>query len=99
MFPNPQEALPLPPSPSLERYKKIAKELVAACKSGDEKAIAEWSRRWVEGLIRLSGVTFNRDLPANPGQWIDKVEDFARRTLHEKCTVTAAQFVIARSHG
>jgi ankyrin repeat protein len=96
MFPNPQDALPLPASPSLERYKKIAKELVAACKSDN---IAGWSREWVEGLVRLSGVTFNRDLPANPGQWIDKVEDFARRTLHEKCTLTAAQFVIARSHG
>ncbi len=99
MFPNPQDALPLPPSPSLERYKKIAKELVAACKSGDEKAIATWARRWVEGLVRLSGVTFTRDLPANREQWVDKVEDFARRTLREKCTVTAAQFVIARSHG
>jgi ankyrin repeat protein len=99
MFPNPQDALPLPASPSLERYKKIAKELVAACKSDDEKAIAEWARQWVEGLIRLSGVTFNRDLPANAGQWIDNVEVFARRTLREKCTLTAAQFVIARSHG
>ncbi len=87
MFPNPQDALPLPASPSLERYRKIAKELVAACKSGN---IAGWSREWVEGLVRLSGVTFNRDLPANAGQWIDKVEDFARRTLREKCTLTAA---------
>ena len=32
MFPNPQDALPLPPQPSIERYKKIAKELVKACK-------------------------------------------------------------------
>jgi ankyrin repeat protein len=99
MFPNPQDALPLPASPSLERYKRIAKELVAACKSDDEKAIAEWARQWVEGLIRLSGVTFNRDLPVNAAQWIDNVEDFARRTLREKCTLAAAQFVIARSHG
>ena len=28
MFPNPQESLPLPISPSLERYKKIAKGYV-----------------------------------------------------------------------
>ena len=99
MFPNPQDALPLPASPSLERYKKIAKELVAACKSDDDKSIAEWARQWVENLVRLSGVTFSRDLPVNAGQWIDDVEDFARRTLREKCTLTAAQFVIARSHG
>ena len=96
MFPNPQDALPLPASPSLERYKKIAKELVKACKSDN---IAAWTREWVEGVVRLSGVKFNRDPPASAGHWIDKVEDFARRTLREKCTLTAAQFVIARSHG
>ena len=28
MLPNPQDALPLPPRPSLERYKKLAKQLV-----------------------------------------------------------------------
>ena len=32
MFPNPQSALPLPPRPSLERYRKIAKDLVKACR-------------------------------------------------------------------
>ena len=89
-FPNPQDALPLPASPSLERYKKIAKELVAACKADE---IPAWARQWVEGLIRLSGVRFNRDRAAS------NVEDFARRTLKGKCTLTAAQFVIARSHG
>src|SRR6266852_2446136 len=99
MFPNPQDVLPLPASPSLERYKKIAKELVAARKSDDEKAVAEWSRRWVEGLVRLSGVTFTRDLPANTEEWIREVDDFAQRTLRGKCSITGAQFVIARSHG
>jgi len=28
MFPSPQTALPLPPRPNVERYKKLAKELV-----------------------------------------------------------------------
>lgn len=32
MFPNPQDALPLPPHPNLEQYKKLAKELVKACR-------------------------------------------------------------------
>ena len=36
---NPQGALPLPPRPSVERYRKLAKELVKACKSGDEDAV------------------------------------------------------------
>src|SRR2546423_10968245 len=90
MFPNPQDSLPLPASPSLERYRKISKDLVAACKSND---ISEWARQWVEGLVRLSGVT------EKGGQWINKVEEFSRRTLRDKCKLTAAQFLIARSHG
>ncbi|MFN2512787.1 MAG: ankyrin repeat domain-containing protein [Pyrinomonadaceae bacterium] len=32
MFPNPQDALPLPPHPNLEQYKKLAKGLVKACR-------------------------------------------------------------------
>ena len=47
MFPNPQSALPLPPRPSLERYKKLAKELVKACQSGDETAIGDWAEQWI----------------------------------------------------
>lgn len=44
MFPNPQAALPLPPRPNLEQYKKLAKELVRACKAG---TIAAWAEAWV----------------------------------------------------
>jgi hypothetical protein len=46
MFPKPQDALPLPPRPSLERYRKLAKELVKASKSG---AIGGWAERWLRG--------------------------------------------------
>jgi hypothetical protein len=35
MFPNSQDALPLPRRPDLERYKKLAGDLVQACKSPD----------------------------------------------------------------
>lgn len=28
MYPNPQDALPLPPHPSVEQYRKLAKDLV-----------------------------------------------------------------------
>src|SRR5436189_6038293 len=47
MFPNPQDALPLPPHPSLEQYKKRAKDLVKACRSGDPEAIRAWAREWL----------------------------------------------------
>jgi hypothetical protein len=48
MYPNPQDVLPLPPRPSLEQYKKRAKELVKACRSGDADAIGAWALRWID---------------------------------------------------
>ena len=68
MFPNPQSALPLPQRPSLEYYRKLAKELVKAGKAGSLQAD-------------------------------DPLREFALRALAERCTLTGAQFVIARSHG
>jgi len=52
MFPNPQDALPLPARPHLEQYKKQAKELVKACKSADPGAIHAWAAKWVETLTK-----------------------------------------------
>jgi ankyrin repeat protein len=48
MFPNLQDALPLPPRPNVEQYKTLAKDLVKACKAGTISAWAEASagRRW-----------------------------------------------------
>jgi len=68
MFPNPQSALPLPARPNLERYRKLAKELVKAGKSSSLQAD-------------------------------DPIQEFALRMFSESCTLTGAQFVIARSHG
>ena len=56
MFPNPQDALPLPPRPNLERYKKLAKQLVESCKSGDEKAIGDWSEQWDSDARKTGGM-------------------------------------------
>jgi ankyrin repeat protein len=93
MFPNPQDALPLPSRPSVERYKKLAKELVKAAKSGDETAIGEWAERWIRSLAKLTGPKSRQS-----DRW-NGLEEFARRKLSEKCTLADAQFVIARSHG
>jgi len=81
MFPNPQDALPLPPRPNLERYRKLAKELVKASKSG---TIGNWAEKWLHG---------------GTDQSINNVEEFAKHKLSGKCTLTSAQFVIARSYG
>ena len=95
-MPNPQDVLPLPPRPSLERYRKLAKELVKAGKSQDENAISEWTNQWIETLARhasgkLSLAEKNRDA--------NLTESFAREKLAERCTLSNAQFVIARTHG
>jgi hypothetical protein len=76
---NPWDALPLPPRPSLERYRKLAKQLVKAQKTD---AIHEWAARWIGTPA------------ARP------IERFAREKLAESGPkLTAAQFVMARSHG
>ncbi len=56
MFPNAQDALPLPLRPNLERYKRIAKDLVKACKSVDPDAIGDWAEVWVKMLVQRSGI-------------------------------------------
>jgi hypothetical protein len=92
MFPNPQDALPLPASPDLEQYRKLAKDLVKACHAG---TIAAWADRWMASL------------PAGSDRkTIDRaamdVEEFATRTLTRAarhCLLADAQFVLARSHG
>jgi hypothetical protein len=103
MFPNPQAALPLPTRPNLEQYKKLAKDLVTACKSADPDAMGVWAANWIETLVRLAGLTITPQLPVRVESWVDQVEDFARRKLSSsegpKCALAGAQFVIARSHG
>jgi ankyrin repeat protein len=105
MFPNPQTALPLPPHPNLQQYKKLAKELVKACKSGDLGAIKDWAAKWIEALVKLTRLTITPQLPVRVEAWIEQVEEFARKRLSAagpptaKCALSDAQFVIARSHG
>ncbi len=95
MFPNPQDALPLPARPSLEQYRKLAKDLVKACTSGDPRAIGAWTDRWIASLLAGSQQR-SRDHAAH------QVEEFAVRTMtagKRTCVLADAQFVLARSHG
>jgi ankyrin repeat protein len=102
MFPNAQDALPLPRRPNLERYKKLAKDLVSACKSDEEDAIAEWTEKWVTALVKQCDVKFFRPLPVIAARWTDQVAGFVQRTINEydgRCRVGDAQSIIARAHG
>lgn len=83
MFPNPQDALPLPPSPSLAYYRKLAKDLIKACRSGPP-AIAAWADRWPAGRAAQPVAEFvTRTLTRGD----------------RRCVLADAQFVIARAHG
>jgi hypothetical protein len=105
MYPNPQDALPLPPHPDLHQYRKLAKELVKACKSGHPAAIAEWASTWVGSLARMPGMNVTADLREFIVRRGEDVEGLARRKLVESapsasnCSLAAAQFVLARAHG
>jgi ankyrin repeat protein len=104
MFPNPQDALPLPPRPNLEQYRKLAKDLTRACRSGKPDQIGEWAEKWIETLARLLQGRITAKLQPQIDRWIGLVQEFAERTLSRRdkarsCSLADAQFVIARSHG
>src|SRR5262249_17831217 len=97
------EAVPLPPRPSLEQYKKIARDLQDACKSGGPGAIRQWAARWVETLARREG-TASWPTPRDPEREAEEIEhrwNKLRETKERagKCTLAGAQFFIAREHG
>jgi len=101
MFPNPQDALPLPLRPNLERYKKLAKDLIKVCKSVDP--VGDWVEAWVTMLVRRSGIKLGRKESRAIRRWSEQVEAFVQRKLSNqdgpRCRLADAQFVIARSHG
>jgi hypothetical protein len=56
------DALPLPPRPNLEQYKKLAKDFQRVCKSGDPSAVRDWATRWAETIARLQGVEITSEV-------------------------------------
>ena len=105
MYPNPQDALPLPARPNIEQYKKLAKELVKSCRSGDPAAIGAWARHWIEALAGLQQDSDSLRLETEIEGGAAQVEQFARKMMSggdgqsPTCVLADAQFVIARAHG
>jgi hypothetical protein len=103
MVPAPHDALPLPLRPSVEQYKKLAKDLLRISKSGDPAALSEWSKQWVVTLVELAGLTIALEMPVRVDRWGAQVEEFARSKLaspeSKPCVLADAQFVLARLHG
>jgi ankyrin repeat protein len=96
-------ALPLPPRPNLEQYKKLARDLRDACASSDPLAIRQWAASWLERLARADGPV---SWPAVRGRE-NEPDEIERRWNKLKataahvaeCTLAGAQFFIAREHG
>src|SRR4029079_2131875 len=98
MYPNPQEALPLAPRPNLEQYRKLAKDLVKACRSQNPAAISAWAEGWIGKLAALYPTSKIFNSASQIQSTADRVAQFARTQLSNggapTCSLTRAQFVI-----
>jgi Ankyrin repeats (3 copies) len=97
------DALALPPRPNINQYRKLAKDLQQACKTGDPAAVHDWAARWAETVARLrelpdAGVRREvaLDVERIERQWqrLQGLNEHVRR-----CTLAGAQFLVARCHG
>jgi ankyrin repeat protein len=98
------DALPLPPRPNLEQYKKLAKDFQRACKSNDSGAIRDWAARWAETIARLQGLEITPELRREIAVEAERIElrwqKFKKTNERAaRCALTDAQFFVARGHG
>lgn len=97
------DALPLPRRPDLEQYKKLAKDIQAACRSTEPDAFLVCARRWLDTLARAQHVDLTAATPERnervlrhmQRRW-SKLQTEERRT---RCLLADAQFFVAREHG
>jgi len=98
------DAIPLPPRPNLDQYKKLAKDFQQACKSSDPGAIRAWAARLAETIARLQA----RDITTQVRKELDREAERIERRWQEfkksnerasRCALADAQFFIAREHG
>jgi len=98
------DAVPLPPQPNLDQYRKLAKDLKHACESPDPAAVREWALRWTQTLARLRAeivAAADERSIAREAERLDRRWREWRQsaTNTETCRLTDAQFFIAREHG
>jgi ankyrin repeat protein len=104
------EARALPQHPSLEQYKKQAKDLLKACISPDPSAIHQWVAQWVEShagqeaevQARLRGVPLTEQLRDSAQR--EEIARIEKRINESKLVkpdprLADAQFFVARVHG
>ena len=97
------DTLPLPPSPSLEQYRKRAKALVTAAESTDSSAVRDWARGWLESLVRSLGEELTPFVRDSIGRAVKHIEERVRDRRDGKAAtrfaLADAQYLIAEAHG
>lgn len=98
------DALPLPPSPNLEQYKKLARDFQHASKSDDPGAVRNWAARWGETIARLQGLEITPEVRRQIGHEAERIEHRWHKLKETneraaRCTLADAQFFVARGHG
>jgi ankyrin repeat protein len=98
------DALPLPPRPHLDQYRKLAKDLQHACRSTDSAAVRAWATRWLETLGRLRGQEMaSADTRRAVAREAERIEhrwrQFLRVGEHQRCRLADTQLFVAREHG
>jgi ankyrin repeat protein len=94
------DTLPLPPSPSLEQYKKRAKALVTAAESANTSAVRDWARKWLESLASSLGA----DITPFVGDSIDRAVGHIEARVGDRrgskpFLLADAQYLVAEAHG
>jgi Ankyrin repeats (3 copies) len=96
------DAVPLAPRPDLEQYKKLARELQAACRSADSSAIRRWAEGWLASLARQYGHEWAaaRGPVADAGLMERRWTRLKGEVGHVGgCRLAGAQLFLAREHG
>ena len=91
------DTLPLPARPSLEHYRKRAKELVAAARSDDESAVRTWAADWLRALAASLGDPLTPFVQHSMERATAHIERRVRE--HDAFALSDAQFLIAQAHG
>src|SRR5260370_17769677 len=90
------DALPLPPRPNLEQYKKLARDFQNACRSSDPGAVRDWAACWAETIARLQGLEIAPEVRRQIAGEAERIEqrwsNFKKTNeRHARCTLAAAQ--------
>lgn len=103
------DALPFPPRPNLEQYKKQARELLKACKSADPQAARGSLAQWLQAQLKIDPSIAPARRPYNEGEIAPRIRlgvermkkhmGLANPSAASACTLTRVQLAIAREYG